>query len=121
MEEGWLLPSQFEPVLVSQACCGSDFWLLVVALLAWQLAPQPQPIPGVTILALLYAAPLSLAVNSIRIVVVVQAHRWFIPLWPEKYAPFFHQLTGVAVFLPALIFLHALLEHSRSRRLARNQ
>lgn len=113
-EQGWLLPSSHEPVLVSGACSGSDFWLMVASLLAWHLARRGTSATCTIVAALLCAIPVSIAVNSIRISAVVQAHRWFIPLWPESYAPFFHQLTGVTVFLPSLIIFHGLLEKYRS-------
>lgn len=116
VDQGWLLPSRHEPVLVSGACSGSDFWLMIVALLAWHLARRNKSTAFAITAALLCATPLAVAVNSIRIVAVVQAHRWFIPHWSESYGPFFHQLTGVAVFLPSLILIHALLEKHRSHR-----
>ena len=119
VEQGWLLPSHREPVLVSGACSGSDFWLIVASLLAWHLTLRGKSTASAIVTALLCAAPFSIAVNSVRIIAVVQAHHWFIRLWPENYGPFFHQLTGVAVFLPSLIFLHALLEHFRSQRASR--
>ena len=116
VDEGWLLPSRPEPIVVSAACSGADFWLITVVLLAWQLGRGNSSAAKTIPLALLCATPFSIAVNSIRIVAVTQAHRWFIPLWPANYAAFFHQFTGVAVFLPALILLHAFLENYRSQR-----
>lgn len=118
VDQGWLLPSHHEPVVVSSACSGTDFWLMVVALLAWHLARRGKSATTIIVAALLAAAPLSIAVNAVRIIAVLQAHRWFIPLWPQNYELFFHQFTGVAVFLPGLILLHALLEHHQSKRIA---
>jgi hypothetical protein len=52
----------------------------------------------------------ALLINALRIICLVQAHRWIIPLLPDHYFAFAHMLIGVAVFLPALIALNALLE-----------
>jgi exosortase/archaeosortase family protein len=120
IEEGWLLPYLPEPVLVTAACSGVDFWLMVTALCAWQFSRSRSRIIIPALFALICAAPLSIAVNAIRIALVAQAHRWFIPLWPAAYAPFLHLLTGAAVFLPALIILHVILETHRSSRAHRN-
>jgi exosortase/archaeosortase family protein len=113
VDEGWLLPSSQEPVVVSAACSGTDFWLMTLLLLGWQLSRGMKSALKAVALTLLCATPFSIGVNAIRVMAVTQAHRWFIPLWPENYASFFHQSTGVAVFLPALIFLHAILENQR--------
>ena len=60
--------------------------------------------------------PLTLFVNALRVVTVTAAHRWLIPLLPSAYDAFLHLLTGVAIFLPALIALNLLLEtHGRPR------
>ena len=112
--DGWQLPSPDLPVVVTAACSATDFFLMVAALIAWQFARRGKP-PALTVLvALLTALPLAIVINSLRIVAVTQAHRWFIPLLPEAYAPFAHMLTGAAVFLPSLITLNLLLEfHAR--------
>jgi exosortase/archaeosortase family protein len=113
VDEGWLLPSSHESVVVSAACSGTDFWLMCVLVLGWQLGRGRNQIIKAIALTLFCATAFSFIVNAIRVMVVTQAHRWLIPLWPENYAAFFHQSAGVAVFLPALIFLHAILENQR--------
>ncbi len=114
--EGWLLPSAQPPVLVTSACSGADYFLIVAALLGWHLARCGRTLPRAALCGATIACPLAIAVNALRIATLAQMHRWFIPLLPAAYAPFLHMLTGVAVFLPALIAVHLLLEyHGRPR------
>ncbi len=109
-DTGWQLPAASSPVLVSAACSGADYFLIVAALAGWWLARQGRP-PGLAApLALAAALPLAVAVNALRIAALAQAHRWIIPLFPAAYAHYLHLLTGVAVFLPALIAIHLLFE-----------
>lgn len=115
---GWMLPAAPESVVVSSACSGADFWLMLAMLGAWhagQHGAARQRLVGL-FGSLAAAFPVAIGANACRVVAVMQAHRWVIPRWPDAYGPFLHLLTGVLVFLPALIFFHALLEHLRSRR-----
>ena len=73
------------------------------------------PGPVAIVATLVMAVPLTLAINALRIIVVTQAHVWVIPLLPPAYEAFLHLLTGVAVFLPALIGLNGLLEFLHDR------
>ena len=109
--EGWLLPSANLPVLVTSACSGADYFLIVAVLLGWHLSRRGRALPRAVLCGTVFACPLAIAVNALRIATLAQMHRWFIPLLPVSYAPFLHMLTGVAVFLPALIALHLLLEY----------
>lgn len=112
--DGWLLPGADLPVLVTPECSGVDFFLLVAALLAWQSGRRINPAWRAVPVAVILAAPIAIFVNALRIVAVVQAHGWVIPQLPASYAPFAHLLTGVAVFLPALVALNLLCEiHGR--------
>lgn len=67
------------------------------------------PIIRAALGGLAIALPLSIFLNSLRVVVVAQAHRWFIDHFPASYGPFLHMATGVAIFLPSLIALNGLL------------
>ena len=117
---GWLLPSPALPVAVTAACSATDFFLMVAALVSWQLARHGQHPVRATLAGLGAALPLAIFLNALRIVAVSAAHRWFIPLLPDAYGSFLHLLTGAAVFLPALIALNLLLEsHGRPRLPAR--
>jgi exosortase/archaeosortase family protein len=114
-ELGWVLPGADFQSEVTAACSGADFFAITATLLAWRFLARPK-LSGLGVLAALgLAAPVTLAVNGLRIVAVTQAHRWIIPHFPDAYGPLLHMLTGVAVFLPALLFLHALLRHALSR------
>jgi exosortase/archaeosortase family protein len=116
--EGWLLFQPEFPVVVTVACSATDYFLIVAALIGWQIARRGQH-SAFAVLAvltgLLVALPLSIAINALRIVAVSAAHRWFTPLLPAAYSSFLHLLTGAAIFLPALIALNLALEfHGRS-------
>ncbi|MET0261524.1 MAG: archaeosortase/exosortase family protein [Rariglobus sp.] len=107
--EGWVLPLAEVPVIVTAACSATDFYVMTAVLLGWHLAKRTGRVFAV-IGAMLAAVPLTLAINALRIVAVAQAHRWAIPHAPEAYEKSLHMLTGVAVFLPALIALNLIFE-----------
>ena len=83
---------------------------MVAALVGWHLGKyfRHSALAGLTAMA--GALPLAIMINAVRIVVVTQAHRWVIPHFPESYSSFLHMLTGMAVFLPALIALNLAFE-----------
>lgn len=110
VDDGWLLAEGTPPVVVSEACSATGYFIIVAALLGWRLARGGRGRVQAAALAIAAAFPLTLAINALRVVVVMQAHRWVIPRLPEADAPFLHLLAGVAVFLPALIGLNLLLE-----------
>jgi exosortase/archaeosortase family protein len=111
LPEGWLLagdPSA-RPLLITEACSALDFFALLSALIAWRLAaPLRAPLRS-ALLALIAAIPLTLGINTLRILAVSAAHQWLIPRVPAPYADFLHLLAGVAVFLPALVLLNLVL------------
>ena len=114
MEEGWLLPFSPQAAMVTEACAATDFFVILSALLGWHLGGVWRG-PVAIVATLVMAVPLTLAINALRIIAVTQAHVWVIPLLPPAYEAFLHLLTGVAVFLPALIGLNGLLEFLHDR------
>lgn len=113
---GWALPAAQTPIVVTTACSGADYFLIVAALLGWQLARRGRAVLRAALLGCALSLPFAITVNALRLTTLAQMHRWFIPLLPDVYAPFLHLLTGVAVFLPALIALHLLIEFHGSHR-----
>lgn len=110
MEDGWALAIAGQPVLVTEACSATDFYLMTVVVVGWHLALRMRwPLAAAG--AVVVAVPVTLFVNALRIIAVAQAHRWVIPRMPEAYEAFLHMLTGAAVFLPALIVLNLIFEH----------
>lgn len=97
-------------VAVVPACSGTDFFGMVAALLGWRLAADKRRIAPAVLLGVALALPVTLLVNGLRIAAVAQAHRWLIPLLPERYGAFAHLVMGVAIFLPALTALNLGLE-----------
>ena len=124
VDEGWALVFPGQPLMVTAACSATDFALMTAALLGWHFARRAERaalLPAAAAGALIVAVPLAITVNALRLVAVAQAHRWVIPRMPEAYGHFLHMLTGVAVFLPALIGMNLLLEfYGRSRIPARD-
>ncbi len=115
-DAGWLLPAAPEPIAVTAACSATDFFLMLAALLGWQLARTRLPALPALVAAVVVALPLTLFVNALRLVAVAAAHRWFIPLLPATYSAFLHLLVGAAGFLPALVACNLALEfHARHR------
>lgn len=112
---GWVFQFHGLPMLVSAACSATDYWLIVTALLAWQFGRGQTGAARAILAACLLSAPVAIAVNVARLTSLAVAHRWLIPLAPEAYANVLHLMLGIAVFLPALIALNALLEHRHAR------
>jgi exosortase/archaeosortase family protein len=108
--EGWILPSDARPVVVTSACSASHYYLIVAFVVSTHLCRRGKPPLFAGLGGLLLAFPVCLLVNALRVITVTQVHRWIIPRLPEAYGPFLHLLTGVAIFLPALIALNLLME-----------
>jgi len=117
-EGGWLIPILSQPVLVNEACSGTDFYLLTSTLLAWHLSKGFKKLYFCIPLALLSALFLAISINAMRVVCLAQIHHWIIPRVPENYASFIHLLAGIAIFLPALILINLAFEY-HDRRQAR--
>ena len=111
VDAGWLLPTSDLQVLVSTACSATDFYAIVGALIAWQCARRGHRLWRATLIGFIGAAPIAIGVNALRVVAVMQAHRWVIPTFPDSLHASLHLLTGVAVFLPALVALNLLFEY----------
>jgi exosortase K len=107
---GWVLPLPHQPILISSACSGTTFFISTCALLCWHNARRTEHYMISILIAFAAALLVSIGINALRIICLVQAHRWIIPQMPESYANFAHMVIGIAVFLPTLIALNALLE-----------
>lgn len=122
LANGWALGFTHPPLLVTTLCSATDFFLLTATLLGWHFGRRTRhatqllfAIPA----ALAAALPLAIFINALRLIAVAQGHRWASPHLPPAYDGFLHLLTGIAVFLPALIALNLLLEiYGRPRPLA---
>lgn len=117
--EGWALAPVGQGLMITGACSATDFYVIAAALLGWCWARETRT-TGARLAgalgAVVLAAPFAWAVNALRLVAVAHAHRWVIPRFPDAYGAFLHLLTGVAVFLPALVALNVLFEiYERSR------
>ena len=110
-ETGWMLTVAGQTAIVTAACSATEYFLIVSALLGWQIARQGRWPGRAWLVAPCAALPLTIFLNALRVVVVTHAHRWFIPLLPAGYGAFLHMLTGVAIFLPGLVTLNLLLEY----------
>ncbi len=113
--DGWKFWFHGLPMLVTTTCSATDYFLLLTALLGWQLARAGvSTLRGLTAACLL-AVPVTITVNALRLITLAVAHRWLIPLAPDTYEHFLHLLFGLAVFLPALVAINALLELRHDR------
>ena len=120
-ELGWTLVIAPVSSTVSAACSGADFLVVAAVVLAWRLVSRGLSAGAAFVLAATLAAPFSILVNGARIVAVTQMHRWVIPLFPSSCSAFIHLATGVAVFLPTLILLHATLPSTPTFRYNRHE
>ncbi len=109
-EDGWLLPFNHQALLVSEACSGASFFIMMASLLTWHLGKRWSRVVPAVFAGLPLALALSIFINALRVLSLSQAHRWVIPFLPEPYAHMAHLMIGVAVFLPALIALNAAFE-----------
>jgi len=108
--DGWLLPFQHQALLISEACSGAGFFIMLASLLAWHLAKRWGRVLPALVVGLSASFALAMGINALRVLSLSQAHRWLIPLLPETYAHVAHLMVGVAVFLPALIALNTAFE-----------
>jgi exosortase/archaeosortase family protein len=115
VENGWMLPFPAVPVVVTEACSATSYWLMVAALVGWQWSRGGKhPVLGMLV-GLAAACPITLAVNALRVICVTHAHRWISPQLPAAYDASVHLFAGMAVFLPSLIALNLLLQIYGSR------
>jgi len=116
VDAGWLLGVANSPVVITDACSATDYFMITALLIAWHLSAPGRSVVVGSLSALVLALPLTLGVNAFRIVVVSQLHHWTSSSVPSSYGHFVHLLIGVAVFLPSLIALNLLLEiYGKSR------
>ena len=106
----WVIAVGDRSVAVTAACSGTDFFLMVAALLGWRCLGAGRSFTRAVLGSLVLALPVTVLVNALRVAAVAQAHRWLIPMLPEQHAAFAHMFTGVTVFLPSLIALNLVLE-----------
>jgi len=116
--EGWLLPVNAQPILVTTACSGATFFVISYTLLSWQLRRRMPSLLLTLVASLIPTLAFTLMINGLRIVCLAHAHHWIIPHLPASYAAFAHLLVGVAVFLPSLICLNLLLEYNANTNYA---
>jgi len=120
VENGWML-SAASPVVVTSACSGTTYFVLLAVLFGWHVQQRVRRSFVAVGAAIACAVPTAVAVNGLRVAAVLQTHRWLYPLFPDSFRPFLHMLTGVAVFLPALIAINLACEiHGRTSTFPRN-
>jgi exosortase/archaeosortase family protein len=99
-----LLLSDSEVFEVKRACGGSDFFVIVAAMVTWYYLKQDRALTGL----LMLMAPLWLVVNlvnSMRIVMLVWVHALSAEFVPERFVGSVHMTSGVLIFFPALLGL----------------
>jgi len=87
---------------VKRACGGSDFFVIVTAMVTWYYLNRNRPLTGLLILLV----PLWLLVNlvnSMRIVTLVWVHALSADVVPERFLGSLHLASGVLIFFPALL------------------
>lgn len=115
-DAGWILSFPTTTLLISKACSGTGFFIIMCVLFGWHFTDKTQYHMLNLVLAVTVALFLSIFINALRIICLLQAHHWLFPLLPENYSAFAHMLIGVAAFLPTLIALNALLEFYGRKR-----
>lgn len=102
-QEGTLLLLNDSDVFeVKRACGGSDFFIIVTAMVTWYYLKRERPLTGL----LMFVAPLWLLVNlvnSMRIVTLVWVHAISVEFVPERFLGSLHLASGVLIFFPALL------------------
>lgn len=97
-----LLLSDSDLFEVKRACGGSDFFVMVTAMVTWYYLKRDRPLIGL----LMVMAPLWLLVNlvnSMRIVTLVWVHALSAEVVPERFLGSLHLASGVLIFFPALL------------------
>jgi len=101
---GWLLRFDELDILISPACSGFSFFVILNSLLLWLIIRDGQPriLPLGLFLVLILTPVLSIGFNATRILVSAEfftlIHSFASPSW----LPRFHLLAGIITFLPAL-------------------
>jgi exosortase K len=103
VDAGYMLDNGTLPVLVSAACSGSNFYILVVAM-GIGLAHRRHQLRVATILtALVIAYPITVLTNTCRITLGFHAAIWARQILPQAMWAGAHLTVGVLVFIVALI------------------
>lgn len=97
-----LILSASQTFEVKRACGGSDFFVMVFAMVSWYYLKASRPRWGLALLAI----PVWLlvnGVNSLRIVTLVWVHAVGQAFVPERFYGALHLVSGVLIFFPALL------------------
>lgn len=118
--QGYRIECAALPVLVSLACSGTGFFVLLTAMLAGLLCRYRRLTPLTIATALVAAYAVTLLTNACRITL-----GWFASVWarhtlPESMWPGVHLSVGVLVFMSALVGVYVWVEwrldHERNAR-----
>lgn len=112
LRDGFLLsrPGE-EPLLVTTACSGYDFFSLLVAMVVLALSARiGRAGPGPWLGALVAAYAVAIVSNAARVVSVAHVDALAQVFLPSMLADSVHRAAGMAVFLPVLMFVYALVE-----------
>ena len=112
LRDGFLLARiGCEPLLVTTACSGYDFFALLVAVATFAIVSRPGPAGkqrwSVSLLALYVVA---IVANASRVVAVAHVDLFAATMMPPSTLHALHRVAGLAVFLPVMMFVYMLLE-----------
>ncbi len=121
LRDGFLLaqPGR-EPLLVTTACSGYDFFSLLVAMVVLSLAARPGRANFTLWLGSLAATyVVSIIANASRVVAAAHVDLFAAALVPPSLLHGIHRAAGMAVFLPIMMFVYLLTERREFHELYR--
>jgi len=112
LPDGFLLSRPgHEPLLVTTACSGYDFFSLLVAMAVLALGARPGRAGLRRWLGSLVAVyVVSIVSNAARVVAVAHVDLFAAAMLPSLLAHAIHRAAGMAVFLPVMMFVYILIE-----------
>jgi len=104
----WLFNSEQTLFVLGESCSGTTFFSLLAAYIAFRIATHQT-----SWLWLVYAYPLTLMANSMRVLSSIYAHNSLVVFNAGQFAGPIHVFTGVVAFLCSFLFIAYIIERQK--------
>ncbi|MEJ2445721.1 MAG: archaeosortase/exosortase family protein, partial [Exilibacterium sp.] len=94
--------------VLGESCSGTTFFSILVAYLIYAKIAY-----NISLLWLLFAYPITLISNSMRVLSSIYAHNVLASLKAQSYGDYIHVMTGTVTFLSCLLLIAVLIEKTR--------
>lgn len=109
-DSAWWISAPHPVLKISESCSGFGFFTMLTSLMIWLALTELPPNKRfkISLLILISTLPLTLLLNSARILLSSFLYRMTVPSLGSIWGDRFHLLAGVLTFLPALILVFSL-------------